>query len=157
MCSLQYLVPPLHKCDMGFFSSSSQGDLNGGQIPSSAPEAKRPTSQSRDPKRRAFRINTISMMKSKKDPDMKEQVSLFRLGVRAESLFCKVHGAVWCDRYNGEGFLLVLSPLGSLTHPSMQLFETLCTVRQSAGSRVRITLDNGQYFVLRIPAEFDGR
>ena len=42
-------------------------------------------------------------------------------------------------------------------HLLEKCFEVVCTVRESDGSRVRITLDNGQYFVLKIPQEFDGR
>lgn len=74
---------------MGFFGSSSSTDLSGAVNDSSSSRTK----PGRDPKKRPFRINTISMMKTKKDPDMKEQ-----------------------------------------------LFETVCTVRQSAGSRVSFSI-----------------
>ena len=36
-------------------------------------------------------------------------------------------------------------------------FEVVCEVKEKEGSRVRITLDNGQYFVLKIPQDFDGK
>ena len=37
-----------------------------------------------------------------------------------------------------------------------QQFTTTTTVNPTKGSRVRITLDNGQYFVLRMPENYDG-
>ena len=50
-----------------------------------------------------------------------------------------------------------VSTMSSKADPDLidQTFTVETTVRPSKGSRVRITLNNGQYFVLKIPRVYD--